>query len=56
MDNLLVILIVIVAGAYSIRSFYKRMKTKQDCCYGCSVCTIETPLCKQSEISVNIVN
>jgi len=53
MDNLLVILIVIVAGAYSIRSFYKRLKTQQGCCCGCSVCTIETTFCKQSEISVN---
>jgi len=53
MDNLLVILIVIVAGAYSIRGFYKRLKTKQACCYGCSVCTVEAPLCRQSESSVN---
>jgi hypothetical protein len=53
MDNLLVILIVIVAGAYSIRGFYKRLKTKQDCCYVCLVCTVETPLRKKSEISGN---
>ena len=55
MGNLLVILIVIMAGAYSIRGFYKRLKTQQGCCFGCSVCTVETTFCKQSEISVNDV-
>jgi hypothetical protein len=55
MYNLLVILIVIVAGAYSIRGFYKRLKTQQGCCCRCSVCTVATTLCKQSEISVNNV-
>jgi len=53
MANLLVILIVIVAGAYSIRGFCKRLKTRQGCCCGCSGCTVETTFCKQSEISVN---
>jgi len=53
MDNLLVILIVIVAGAYSIRGFYKRLKTQQGCYCGYSSCTVDTTFCKQSEISVN---
>jgi hypothetical protein len=55
MANLLVILIVIVACAYTIKSLYKRLKTQQGCHCGCSVCTVETTFCKQSEISANEV-
>jgi predicted metal-binding protein len=50
MSNLLVVLIVIVAGAYSIRRFYKRLKALPGSCCGCSICTVEKPHCKQSEI------
>jgi len=38
MYNLLVILIVVVAIAYIIRTFYKRLKKKEVGCCGCSSC------------------
>ena len=53
MANLLVILIVFTAGTYSIRWFYKRLKTQQGCCCECFECTVEKPSCKESEMSVN---
>jgi len=56
MDNLLIVLIVIVVGAYGIKDFYKRIKTQQECCCWCSVCTAESTLCKQPIISVNDVS
>lgn len=38
MYNLLVILIVVVAIAYIIRTFHKRLKKKEVGCCGCSSC------------------
>ena len=36
MDNLLVILIVTLAGIYIVRTLYKRLKGQEDCGCGCS--------------------
>jgi len=45
MDNLLVILIVIVAIAYIIRTFFKRLKNQEDSCCGCSACNTDSIYC-----------
>ena len=41
MENLLVIIIVALAGAYIVRTFYRRWKGEEDCGCGCSSCDIE---------------
>ncbi|MBW1704468.1 MAG: FeoB-associated Cys-rich membrane protein [Deltaproteobacteria bacterium] len=51
MDNLLVILIVIVAIAYIIRTFFKRLKKQEDSCCGCSSCNTDSTYCKPTENS-----
>ena len=41
MDNLLVILIIVLAGAYLVRTFYRRSRNKSapDC--ACSSCDVD---------------
>lgn len=53
MYNLLVILIVIVAIAYLIRFFYKRLKNQGDCCCGCSSCNTDSTYCEPTENSLH---
>ncbi|MBW2086843.1 MAG: FeoB-associated Cys-rich membrane protein [Deltaproteobacteria bacterium] len=42
MENLLVILIVFLAGLYIVRTYYKRLRKQGDCGCECSSCDIET--------------
>ena len=42
MDNLIVILIVVLAGAYIVRTFYKRWKKRDGDVCGCSACDMNT--------------
>lgn len=45
MYNLLAILIVVVAIAYIIRTFYKRLKKQDPGCCGCSSCNTDSTYC-----------
>lgn len=40
MDNLIVFLIVVLAGAYIMRAFYKRWRKKESDICGCSSCEL----------------
>jgi hypothetical protein len=42
MENLIVILIVVLAGAYIIRTFYRRWNRKEADVCGCSSCDMNT--------------
>ncbi len=53
MYNLLVILIVIVAISYIIRTFYKRLKNQEDSCCECSSCNPDSTLCEPTEKSLH---
>jgi len=52
MDNLLVILIVIVAIAYIIKTFFKKLKQEDSCC-GCSSCNTDSTSCEPTENSLH---
>ena len=41
MDNLLVILIVALAGGYIVKRFYKTAKNQAGCGCGCNTCETE---------------
>jgi len=41
MDNLLVILIIVLAGAYLVRTFYRRSRNKSAPGCGCSSCDVD---------------
>ncbi len=49
MYNLLVILIVVVAIAYIIRTFCKKLKKEEVGCCGCSSCNIDSTYCEPTK-------
>jgi len=49
MYNLLAIFIVIVAIAYIIRTFYKRLKKQEVGCCGCSSCNTDSTYCEPTK-------
>jgi hypothetical protein len=49
MENILVIVIVVLAGAYIIRRYYRGSKKGLDCGCGCSSCSSETTSEDQTE-------
>jgi attachment p12 family protein len=50
MYNLLVILIVIIAITYIIRTFYKKLKKQDDCRCDCSSCNPDSTYCGPKKV------